>query len=531
MKRYLLACLCLIFLNLTVWGASCDTSKLEDKWQIAVISDPHIQDTTHLRSMDDQLHSTRLFNENFFAFIAALNDAASKQIRWVLLSGDMTDNGQQLNIQLLHRILAEYSARYGMHFFAMTGNHDPSRPLTTNDSLGEMKCWGYQEIMDELSDMGFYPRKEHIYWESPFSSYTYTNYSYDLAVAESGTTQRNYAWKNLKPRIPDASYLVEPVKGIWLLAIDASVYDPQKVVGDSILSFGGARVGYSRIFQEKPYLLPWIRKVAQEAKKQHKTLIAFSHYPMLDYNHGATGFIRKIAAPGGFDLDRLPSSEIGDTLADAGISLHFGGHIHLNDEAVHFSKKGNRLTNIQVPSTAGYIPAYKIVNVEDGKVNGIETVVIDSVPSFNHFFRKYQLEHDSLASIGKNPIWDKAILSSKDYKQFCAFHFKELVRLRYVNDFIPVVKGHFIEMTAAQLFQSVGLRPDKSMEWTGDDLLVDFFKLRFGGKLGRADISPDRLKEYAVLLNKSMAIEPRSELEKFLYYFSNAFTLTLQDDE
>jgi Calcineurin-like phosphoesterase len=530
MKRYLLSTLFLIPMCIHTWGTSHEQPKKKDKWQIAVISDPHIQDTTHLRSMDDQLHSTRLFNENYFAFLAALNDAASRQIRWVLLSGDMTDNGQQLNIQLLHRILADYSARYGMHFFAMTGNHDPSRPLTTNDSLGEMKCWGYQEIMDELSDMGFYPRKEYIYWESPFSSYTCTNYAYDLAIAESGTTKRNYSWKNLKPHIPDASYLVEPVKGLWLLALDASVYFPQKVVGDSVFSFGGARVGYTQIFQEKPYLLPWIQKVTQEAKRQHKTLITFSHYPMLDYNHGATKYIRKMAAPGGFDLDRLPSSGIADTLADAGIGLHFGGHIHLNDEAVHISKKGNRLTNIQVPSTAGYIPAYKVVNIENGKVSGIETVVLDSVPSFDHFFAKYQLEHDSLASIGKNLIWDEAILTSTNYKQFCAFHLKELVRLRYVNDFIPIVREKFIAMTAEELFKSVGLTNHKPMDWSGLDMLVDFFKLRFGGKLTKKEIQGSRLDEYQYLMKQAMTIEPTTELEKFLHDFSNAFTLLLKDE-
>ncbi len=519
MKRYLLSTLFLISMSLCTWGVPYVQPKEGDKWQIAVISDPHIQDTTHLRSMDDQLHSTRLFNENYFAFIAALDNAASRQIRWVILSGDMTDNGQQLNIQLLHRILAEYSARYGMQFFAMTGNHDPSRPFTTNDSLGEMKCWGYQEIMDELSDMGFYPRKEYIYWESPFSSYTYANYSYDLAVAESRTTKRNYAWKNLKPRIPDASYLVEPVAGLWLLAIDASVYLPQKVVGDSILSFGGARVGYTRIFQEKPYLLPWIRKVAQEAKKQHKTLIAFSHYPMLDYNHGATQYIRKMAAPGGFDLERLPSPEMADSLADAGISLHFGGHIHLNDEAAHFSKKGNRLVNIQTPSTAGYIPAYKIVKMEDGKVSGIETVTLDSVPSFNHFFGRYQHEHDSLMSIGKTPVWDNGILSSTNYRQFCTFHLKELVRLRYVNDFIPLVKQQFIAMTGKELFKSVGLSYGKPLDWTGLDLLTDFFKMRFGGRSAKADIPRERLAAYRILF----------EWEDFLFNFSNAFALLLKD--
>jgi hypothetical protein len=210
--------------------------------------------------------------------------------------------------------------------------------------------------------------------------------------------------------------------------------------------------------------------------------------------------------------------------------LHFGGHIHLNDQAVHFSKKGNRLVNVQVPSTAGYIPAYKIVNIEDGKVSGIETVPLESVPSFNHFFAKYQQEHDSLVSIGKNLIWNEAILTSTNYQQFCAFHLKELVRLRYVNDFIPVVKQQFIGMTGNELFRSVGIPYPEPMVWNGMDMLTDFFKLRFGGKLAKADIPKVRLAAYRILFKKTMLLKPKSELEKFLYNFSSAFTLYLKDE-
>ncbi|MCK5440733.1 MAG: metallophosphoesterase, partial [Maribacter sp.] len=40
-----------------------------------------------IRTMEAQLHSTRLFNENYFAFLAALEDAAQKGIRIIALPG------------------------------------------------------------------------------------------------------------------------------------------------------------------------------------------------------------------------------------------------------------------------------------------------------------------------------------------------------------------------------------------------------------------------------------------------------------
>ena len=37
----------------------------------------------------------------------------------------------------------------------------------------------------------------------------------------------------------------------------------------------------------KKHLLPWIKKIVEEAKIRNQILIAFSHYPMCDFNDGA----------------------------------------------------------------------------------------------------------------------------------------------------------------------------------------------------------------------------------------------------
>ena len=52
--------------------------------RIAFISDAHIQNIVDypelVRSMEVQVQSTRLFNENYYALIAALEDAAKRGI-------------------------------------------------------------------------------------------------------------------------------------------------------------------------------------------------------------------------------------------------------------------------------------------------------------------------------------------------------------------------------------------------------------------------------------------------------------------
>ena len=119
-----------ICLAICLWGMILQGSA---QTQIAFISDAHIQDVDghaeRVRSMEAQVQSTRLFNENYYAFLAALDDVARRDIRWVVLPGDLTDDGQFFNQQKIKELLNSYAAAKGMRFFVTTGNHDPALPL------------------------------------------------------------------------------------------------------------------------------------------------------------------------------------------------------------------------------------------------------------------------------------------------------------------------------------------------------------------------------------------------------------------
>lgn len=505
-----------------------------DNLRIAIIADAHVQDTSKLRTLDDQLHSTRLFNENYFAFIAALDDIVKRGIHHVVLPGDLTDDGQPINVTLVKNILKDYSQKQGITFLAMTGNHDPSRPFTEKEDQGDMRTWGYQEILNEWSDFGFFPKKEFLYWETPFSSYTYSDYCYEEAREEASLSKRTYRYTSdsgltLNPVLPDASYLAEPIEGVWVLMIDASVYQPDKVKSDSILSFKSAGTGYKDVLTVRKHLLPWISKVVAQAERLGKTLIAFSHYPMTDYNSGAASYIPQIARAGRFDVQRFPIPQMTDLLADAGIKIHFGGHIHMNDDATHISAKGNKLRNVQVPSTGGYAPGYKILTIETGNQFSVETASLDEVRGFDSFFERYRQEHDALKLANKTPLWNDAILSAENYRAFCEKHLRELVRLRYLpNDLLPIAEEQVIKMNAKELFSYAGITPQGSPEWSGFDLIVDFYKLRMGGTSALADIDKTRINEYTQLMSNLMDKKAESDLDRFLSGFSHFFMARLQ---
>lgn len=489
--------------------------------QIAFISDAHIQDVDghaeRVRSMEVQVQSTRLFNENYYALLAALDDVARRNIRWVVLPGDLTDNGQFFNQQKIKNILHSYTQRKGMRFFVTTGNHDPALPLGLMQKNAhflaadgsrvtrEDSCAGYVSQMECYADFGFFPRKDDCYWESPFTSYTYDKYSYEDACRESVLSKRTYTLCD-SLTATDASYLVEPVDGLWLLAIDGGVYLP-KEMKDGKWSYQGSSAGYNLVLKHKPFLLPWVRKVVEEAEKRHKTLVAFSHYPLVDFNDGVSEHVRRIWGDRRFDLHRVPEAEVSEAFLQAGLRLHFAGHMHVNDTGIWEGKDGKHLYNIQVPSIATYVPAYKILTIESDEVFRVETVALDTVPGFDSLFPLYRAEYQSDSLKGHSPVWNKEILSARTYGEFCDYQFRDLVRLRFIPRDLPESWRACLDFTGARMLEAVS-GEDKSddadwTDWCMKDLVLDLYRLRYAERLALEDIPRTRLAVYRYLFDRA----------------------------
>ncbi|WP_419213977.1 metallophosphoesterase [Maribacter sp. X9] len=532
-----------------------------------------------IRSMAAQLHSTRLFNENYFAFKAALDDAVKRGIKLIVLPGDFSDDGQPLHLKGLNKLMSSYVQNQGVSFFMINGNHDPTRPFGKdggkNDFLGnngmaqpimsqngmyrsdlkkesptlvleDIKEWGYEGIVEELKMHGFFPNEKYVYWETPFSRYNYENYDFESAIAASSLDKRTYNLDSIARMLPDVSYLVEPVKGIWLLALDANVYVPKP----DGTGFNGAGIGYNEVLLHKKYLIDWTEKLVKEAKRLGKTLIAFSHYPMIDFNDGATAEMKALFGENSFQAYRVPSEEVGRIFADLGLKVHVGGHMHLNDTGIMTTKKGNTLVNIQTPSLAAYPPGYKIMTIKENEGISIETIALDSVPNFTTFFDLYKMEHGFLESNFSEGLWDASILTSETYIEFANTHLKELVRLRFLpSDWPNGLKEQFVNISGWQLLIrayskngngdepiSLKLSENKILKllkknqltksdfesWSGQDLIFDFYRFRNADQLALKDVEQKRLRAYKFLFNALMEnIENTSliQLQQFVRIF------------
>ncbi|WP_312172111.1 metallophosphoesterase [Chryseobacterium sp.] len=525
--------------------------------QIAFLSDIHFQDLygsfsdndfkgivnpktgkpTILRTMDAQLHSTRIFNENYFAFLKALDDIAKKGIKIVAMPGDFSDDGQAYNLRGLHKILDEYHEKFGIEFYLTTGNHDPVGPFRQeggkDDFLGEdgnqlgiyskenigktdhkiitrdIAESGYLEILDELKDFGFYPKKQDLFWSTPFTPYSSKDYSYEKALQNAAYTKRMYnVAQNFS--VPDLSYVTEPVKGVWLMAIDGNTYIPRNLNGSSKdpENYKGASIGYNNVLTHKKHLIDWVKRTMAEAKKNGKTVIAFTHYPMIDFNDGATQEIKSLLGEKKWQMERVPEEEVAKVFAEAGLQIHFAGHIHINDTGIR-TINGKMLVNIQVPSLGAYIPAYKILTIHSPGLMEIHTEVLNDVPRFNELFPMYEKEDNTLQESADRTIWNKDILKSVSYHDFMLFHLKELVRLRMIPDDWP---KDFIERTRNfsgkdillliqnnEDLKKSEIDTEAFRKWKTEDLLLDLYKFQSADELAKKDMSRERLQQYKIL--------------------------------
>ena len=537
--------------------------------QVAFLADIHLQDVygdfkseefkgiwnektgafATIRTMESQLNSTRLFNENYFALRQALEELKEKKIKLVVLPGDYTDDGQPMNVQALKAILQEYAQGAGMRFFITTGNHDPVSPYGSpdgkNDFLGEnggnqaiyserspnlpaesvispqLANWGYFQICEELKNFGFSPGPQDIFWTHPFLDFDYEGYDFEKVSKASAIEKRLFPDPKTGLMLPDASYLVEPVDGLWLLAIDGNVYtytgDPNN---PNPTGWSGSSMGFNLAAEAKKHQLEWIGRISQEAEKRGKTLISFSHYPLVDFHEGASDEMKKLFGSGKFQLTRVPDPQISERYAKAGIRIHFGGHMHINDTGILANDSAATLINIQVPSLAAFPPAYKIMNLESNQTMEVQTHLLQKVDRFDEFFDLYRMEYQWLSQTNRVRIWNSSILEASDYLDFNQQHLQELIRLRFLQTDWPADLGLLVNGISTSQLENwldtpLQLRSElvetfiQNIRENGQigEVMQDFYLIKNGGDVGINQLPTGRMNLYRTLSRKNLKPE------------------------
>lgn len=481
--------------------------------RFAVIADPHVHDCRWIpsgsglagaiRSFGETGQSTRVFNESVPAFRAALSAAVEAGARLVLLVGDLTDDGQQPNVDAALAVVDEFRTRHGLRLLATPGNHDffalhgrPQRKtflaadgasvVVDSGKSPEAITLGTPAALASLSRLGFVPEATDRHWETPFGT--------DPAW-QSRTYPVPSPQGRVECRMIDASYLVEPVEGLWVLSIDANVCIPRDDASDfanpdHFLDPG--KSGWDAVARHRPHLLPWIADVASRARRLGKHLVGFSHYPPLDVLGDSAA--REIAMLGPSGLaQRMPDPAIAQTLAGTGLALHFSGHLHVNDTARHASETGG-FVNIAVPSPVGYGAALKIVDLTP-EATQVRTLPLRRAAGYDLAFKAY---HAEAAREGKA---QPPASMAADYGQFLDRYLQHLIPERYLEREWPAdVVDYVRKSNVSDLLTLLGIDLAPPQDFALTQLAEDWYRLRKGGELALVDIAAPRLALYRALV-------------------------------
>ncbi|OLP52486.1 hypothetical protein BJF92_02600 [Rhizobium rhizosphaerae] len=524
-----------------------------DPFRFAILSDAHVHDIAadyglpdapealSVRPLADTMRSTRVFNESKAALLRALEEIAARGIRHVVITGDYTDDGQGPARAAAQAIFCEAEERLGLRIFLTVGNHDvfaddgrhrTKRFLTASGGHGvltsdperrdpdarfvalrpDMRCLGSPAGLAPFATFGFMPREDDLLWETPFGTDPDPE-ARRYAVTSPDGQRREWLF--------DASYLVEPVAGLRFLMIDANVFvplNPGQMLADMTFE-DSTNAGWTALLRHKPFLLDWIGRAAETARRDGARLIAFSHYPVLDPLDGTGADERALL--GETDMvKRRPSPEVAEALIAAGITVHVSGHLHVNDTAQGRNDAGV-LTNIAMPALCGFPPAYKIATLRAEGL-GIETVSLDAMPLDARLMRLYAREavQDGLETGG--------LLEAGDYGAFLHAHIgriatrrylkrdwpqdlAEAIRLLTLGDLArlaltaePVTLEDFLRtggLAGAGVAEAgkAGLVDPSLSDLPATELVGDWYRLRMGSDLGLKAIAAERRTAYAAL--------------------------------
>lgn len=551
---------------------------------IAVIADAHYHDLygdydfdgigigarrMTARRLTDTVRSTRIFNEGYYALRGALDEIVARGIKHVILLGDYSDDGQTATLDALRTLLDSYTQAHGLVFTATVGNHDifgaagrhhakrllnpdGTYTIVTSDSefvdedadgmvvTSKMYCRGYPEGLLVLPGVGFFRRQADIHWETPFGE-------------DDDPQKRLYTIHSADGRnayeLVDASYLVEPLPGLWLLMIDANVFEPRN--GDVGMSEQGAFIdstnaGWNAMLIHKRFILDWARDVAARATHLGKQLLTFSHYPMIDMLDGTVDDESSLLGITN-SVKRTPSAEVAKAAINAGLNIHLSGHLHVNDTA-RTTREGKALINIGVPSLVAFPPAFKILTIDDNSMD-VETVALDHLPMDPDINGQYRIEIELTGkAVGR-------MLEAKNYGEFLSEHVDQLVTHRYLKRDWPKDLANILPMlhlddlfvlsqcrsavTAEDILSTVqaerhrmgqitqmhayqmALSQENLESISVIELLSDWYRLRMGSELAFDRISHERMAAYRFLIDvyaASTAIETGGTQKKIALF-------------
>ncbi|MCQ2484983.1 MAG: metallophosphoesterase [Clostridia bacterium] len=262
------------------------------------------------------------------ALAAYAEHAKENGMKYLVVSGDLTANGEYLAHVELAKRLERFEKETGIQVIIVNGNHDIVKPEAETFENGvseESKKLTPEEFLE-----------------------LYKNLGYDLAYSRFVPKEGHYA--NM------LSYSVR-IDGNRFIVMDTGVYSPDVTKNGE---FGGETRGCLT-----DDCLEWVLNQIEEAKACGETVIGVSHHNFAYHSRAEYRILR------GFVIDNF--EKLGETLADAGMHYNLSGHIHQSDIAQLVTDNGETLTEICCPSLSSFPNYFREMSLSTDR-NGVITM-------------------------------------------------------------------------------------------------------------------------------------------------------------
>ncbi len=297
------------------------------KVKLAVFSDPHYFAPEYVKegqAFDTYLaHDRKLLAESKAILSKTVESIRKTDSQIVLVTGDLTKDGEKLSHTQVAACLKELRDD-GKQVFVVPGNHDINNPKA-------VQYEGNKAIpVDRITPDDF---RE-----------IYHDFGYDQAIA----------------RDPDSlSYVVQPVPGLWILAIDSCSYDNNKNKGIPVT---GSGLNAKR--------LSWIFDQLKAAQEQNIMVVGMMHHGLIPhFSTEKTLFSNYIVD----DWENIAAK-----FADMGMKVIFTGHFHAQDIATTQTKNNQSIYDIETGSLVTYPCPYRLIELTNDKID-IETETIREI--------------------------------------------------------------------------------------------------------------------------------------------------------
>lgn len=359
MKKNFLKLLAFVLIGTVTFNSCSDDASVSNEteipivkplsFNIAVASDTHYFDSSLLindgKAFQEFLNTDRkLLSESGAILDNLFEQIIKKQPELLIIPGDLTKDGEEIShIHFAQKLKKVEDS--GIKVLVIPGNHDINNP----------HAWEFD---------GEDTRPVKMVNPDQFKA-IYKQFGYDEAdQIEKG---------------PKLSYVSEPLDGLWVIAIDASIY--KNNIQENYPRTGGELDGEH---------VAWVTSKIKEGRAQGKEVIAMMHHGLVEH------FPKQSEIAGDYIIPNFIS--IAEEFANAGLQFIFTGHSHAQD--ISQLTVGDRaIYDIQTGSSITYPCPYRIVNITEDKFKvSSHDILMNNELTGNEDLRKFAY-NDIYASI------------------------------------------------------------------------------------------------------------------------------------